>query len=324
MNGLLKQLDRHFELLRDKIALRDDPAQPGITYGRLDELSGRIYGYLKEKGIGREDTVLLCLPRGLQFPVAMAGVWRAGAAFVVCEDTYAPERIAYIKNDCACRLVIDRDNWAEILSHDYLAGRETVQPHDLAYSVYTSGTTGNPKGVLHEFGNLDESCAFKNLDGVRLVETSDVLALNAPLNFVAAQDYINNVFFSGATLFVVAYSYVKNPAALIELYEAAGITCTFMTPSGFRVLRSVNPQMRWMVLGGVPCEEVPITKAGAAMGWLMALLFLNMEDGIYLSLNYTSTRYHKATMERFCEECRRIAAALASAGPETPVRSLLE
>ena len=47
MNELLKRLDGHFRTLRDKIALRDSPAQPGITYGQLDEYSGRIYGYLK-------------------------------------------------------------------------------------------------------------------------------------------------------------------------------------------------------------------------------------------------------------------------------------
>ena len=256
MNTLLKQLDRHFALRRDKLALRDDPARPGITYGQLDDYSGRIYGYLKEHGIGREDTVLLCLPRGLQIPVAMIGVWRAGAAFAVCEESYAPERVAFIKNDSGCVLVIDRDNWAEILAHDYRQGRETVHPHDLAYLIYTSGTTGNPKGVLHEYGNLDESCSFKNWDGVRLAAESDVLALNAPLNFIAALDHINNVLYSGATLFVVPYSYVRNPAALIELYDAAGITCTFMTPAGFRVLRSMNPQMRWIILGGEPCANL--------------------------------------------------------------------
>ena len=40
---------------------------------------------------------MLCLPRGVRFPIAMVGVWKAGAAFVVCEDTYAPERIEFIK-----------------------------------------------------------------------------------------------------------------------------------------------------------------------------------------------------------------------------------
>lgn len=270
MNELMKQLDLHFADRAEKVALRDDIGRPGITYGQLDRLSGRIYGYLKDRGIGREDVVMLCLPRGLQFPVAMVGVWKAGAAFVICEDTYAPERIEFIKNDCGCRLVITKDNWAELMSHPGLPGRETVAPHDLAYAVYTSGTTGNPKGVLHEFGNLEESCAFKKCEGARLVRESDVLALNAPMNFVAAVDFINNVLFSGATLFVVAYSYVKNPAALIRLYEQAGITCTFMTPSAFRVLRSLNPQMEWLILGGEPCANLYIDGVRIYNGYNMS------------------------------------------------------
>lgn len=58
MNALLKQLDKHFETLRDKTAVRDDISQQGITYGQLDELSGRVYCCLKKHDIGREDTVL--------------------------------------------------------------------------------------------------------------------------------------------------------------------------------------------------------------------------------------------------------------------------
>lgn len=47
---------------------------------------------------------------------------------------------------------------------------------------------------------------------------------------------------------------------------------------------------------GVPCEEVTLSKSAGAMGWLMALLFLNM-GGIYLSMNYTSTRYNRSTID---------------------------
>ena len=256
MNDYLKRLDSHFMSLRDKVALRDDIRQPGITYGQLDELSGRIYGYLKERGIGREDTVMLCLPRGMQIPVAMVGVWKAGASYVICEDTYAPERIEFIRKDCDCKLFVSRDNWAELMGHDYLPGRETVHPHDLAYTVYTSGTTGNPKGVMHEFGNIEESCAFQVYEGERFVTESDILAMNAPMNFVAFQGFFNSVLYAGGTMLIVAYSYVKNLPSLIKLYEEAGVTCTFLTPSGFRMLGTLNPQLRWIVLGGEPCANL--------------------------------------------------------------------
>ena len=76
-------------------------------------------------------------------------------------------------------------------------------------------------------------------------------------------------------------------------------------------------------LGTIPGEEIELVKTSPAMGWLMALLFINM-DGIYLSLNYTSTRYHKATMERYCEEYRRIAAALVAGELTDSVRKFLE
>lgn len=128
--------------------MRDDIAQPGITYRQYDELSGRVYGYLKEHGIGREDSVFLLLPRSSKMPVGMIGVWKVGASFVVCEDTAVPERVEYMRRDCGATLVVDNALRTEIMEHEPLPGRETVHPHDLAYIVYTSGTTGNPKGTM--------------------------------------------------------------------------------------------------------------------------------------------------------------------------------
>ena len=256
MNELLNHLDVHFRTRKDKIALRDDINQPGITYEQLDLLSGRVYGYLKEHGVGREDTVMLCLPRGMQIPIAQIGVWKAGASFVICEDTYAPERIEFIRKDCGCKLFVSGDNWAELMEHDYRPGRETVHPHDLAYTVYTSGTTGNPKGVMHEFGNLDECAVAHRYNGRALLEEADVLAMVAPMNFVVYQMLFNAALYAGASVFIVSYSYIKNTTALFGLYERAGITCGFMTPSAFRVVHKLNSQMRWLLLGGELCANI--------------------------------------------------------------------
>ena len=62
------------------VILYDDAHFGGISYAQLDEMSGRVYAYLKSKGIGKEDFVLIDLPRGVLPVIAMIGVWKAGAA----------------------------------------------------------------------------------------------------------------------------------------------------------------------------------------------------------------------------------------------------
>ena len=79
--------------------LFDDAHSKGITYTQFDEMTGKVYAWLKEQGIGKEDFVLINLPRGVFPIIAMVGVWKAGAAWALVEDTYAPERIAYIRKD---------------------------------------------------------------------------------------------------------------------------------------------------------------------------------------------------------------------------------
>ena len=88
--------------------LVDDHYYEGWTRREVDRLSGKIYNYLLQQGIGKNDFVLICLPRGVLPVITMIGVWKAGAAFVTVEDDYAPERIAFIKNDCGCKLTIDQ------------------------------------------------------------------------------------------------------------------------------------------------------------------------------------------------------------------------
>ena len=85
-----------------------------FTLKPSDEISGKVYAFLKYKRISKEDFVLINLPRGASIILALLGVWKAGAAFVITEDTLAPERIEYIRKDCSCKLTIDNDIWEEI------------------------------------------------------------------------------------------------------------------------------------------------------------------------------------------------------------------
>ncbi|MBP5217204.1 MAG: AMP-binding protein, partial [Bacilli bacterium] len=89
MRTIIDQLAEFTAQTPNSAILYDEAHNKGITYAQLDDMSGRIYGYLKKNGIGKEDFVLLNLPRGVMPIIAMIGVWKAGAAWALVEDTYA-------------------------------------------------------------------------------------------------------------------------------------------------------------------------------------------------------------------------------------------
>ncbi len=238
--------------------LYDDANSKGITYEKLDELSGKVYSYLKSNGVGTEDFVLLNLPRGVMPVIAMIGVWKAGAAWALVEDTYAPDRIEFIRNDCGCKFEINAANWEDIMKSDYLAGHEDVDDHDAAYAIYTSGTTGNPKGVLHEYGNLMRAIESIKVNGETPFDGKDRLALLAPLNFVASVIVILRVFsIPGAKMWIVSYATIKNPMALKMLFFEKRISITFLTPSYVRMLgNQTGPFLRMLFVGSEPANNL--------------------------------------------------------------------
>ena len=58
----------------------DDANTKGVSYSKIDEISAKVYEYLSNNGIGKEDFVLINLPRGVQPIMALVGIWKAGAA----------------------------------------------------------------------------------------------------------------------------------------------------------------------------------------------------------------------------------------------------
>lgn len=245
-----KVIDSFFDTVKEKPdePVLSDCGAVSLSYRELDILSGRVYRYLKEKGIGREVFVMILLPRGVLPFVVMLGVWRAGAAFVAVEEGYPAERIAFIKKDCGCRLTIDTNEWEKILRMEPLSGCEQVSEHDAAFAVYTSGSTGNPKGVLHEYGNLDIIAASVTFDVVSF-------GLIAPTNFVASVIGYLAILLQGCSMFVLPYSVIKNPPALIDCYVKNNIHTAFCVPSVYRLFSKI-PTLKVIVLSSEPTRGI--------------------------------------------------------------------
>ena len=87
----------------DETAVIDVGIGRHITYRELYHQSGKVYNYLHSKNIGKEDVVMITLPRGAMPIVALFGVWRAGAAVIMLETDYPEKKKEYIKEENQCK-----------------------------------------------------------------------------------------------------------------------------------------------------------------------------------------------------------------------------
>ena len=233
---------------KPELAALEDCRGTILTNEQMDLMSGRVYRYLHEQGIGREDFVCILLPRGVWPFVAAMGTWKAGAAFVLLEEGYPAERVAYIQQDCNCRLLIDSGLWEEILKCEPLEGYEEVQDHDAAFAVYTSGSTGNPKGVLHEYGSIDLIAACWTKEVYRF-------GLPAPLNFIASLELFILGLQLSVTLLVIPREVLQDPKLLEPCFIKNDIQSCFCTPSVYPLFRRIRT-LKVISIGAEPAYGI--------------------------------------------------------------------
>ena len=185
----------------------------------------------------------------------MLGVWKAGAALIVAEESYAKERISFIRDDCGCKAVIDLETWQEILKEQSRPGYVHADMHDAAFAVYTSGSPGTPKGVLHEYGSIKLNALSANNPGIKV--KNDRVALVAPLYFVASIKTVFNLIYGRHTLYILPYSISKNPKKLKKYYRSNRITGTFFSPSMIRTAGGeISPYLKVVHTGSEPANGV--------------------------------------------------------------------
>ncbi|WP_325437736.1 non-ribosomal peptide synthase/polyketide synthase [Pseudomonas nitroreducens] len=156
-----------------KVALIDE--QREVNFAELEDRSNRLAQRLIQRGIGPERRVAVALPRGVDIPLALLAVMKAGGAYLPLDVDYPEERLAWLMQDAGVDLLLTNAALAErlplpegverlVLEEADLVNALAVRPllriqaQNLAYLIYTSGSTGQPKGVAVAHGEIAAHC----------------------------------------------------------------------------------------------------------------------------------------------------------------------
>ena len=235
------------------------------TYKELDEISDRLGKYIASQGIGKEDVVSILIPRCEYMAIAPMGVIKAGAAYQPLDPTYPKDRLMYMLGDSAARLLIaDRellplvDGYeGPVLFTDEILKLENTDAkltkpdlHDLFILLYTSGSTGVPKGCMLEYGNITAFCRWykKYYD----IDFDSKVAAYASFGFDASMMDIYGALTNGAQLHIIPEEIRLDFIGLQRYFEESGITHSFMTTQVGRqfALEMDCKSLKYLSVGG--------------------------------------------------------------------------
>jgi len=227
---ILRLMDS-FKSNEDKVAVVDQNGQRQTTYGELYTLACRVAAFLREQDYPAHSFIGICLPTSVEYVASEIGIWLAGHAIVPMGDKYPRDRIDYITHHCNSPLLINDDVVQAMMKTE--PAEDDILPNegDINALFYTSGSTGNPKGVIHTFRSLNFSVDF-DLELMRSISPL-TFGYTSPPYFIACRFYLSVLLLGGTIDFVSAT--VTNDIRLMENYiESHQLTALFLTSSMLR------------------------------------------------------------------------------------------
>ncbi len=260
----------HAERTPDQVAVADTREQ--WTYQELDQATNQLANRLRSDGIQPGDIVAINGYRNATLVLAILGVLKAGAAFLILDPAYPPTRLAdylgaaqpngwiHIKAagevpeevqklldtfslDCQITLLSREEAHSHLPLGSSSTGDPAVNigPDDLACVVFTSGSTGRPKGVLGRHGSLTHFMAWRQ-ELCHLTQ-HDRFAVLSGLAYSPLQRDIFTPLWLGATILIPDADTIGTSGQLARWMSQQRISFATLTPAMSQILTETNPDL---------------------------------------------------------------------------------
>ena len=218
-----------------------------LSYGELDARAANFAAGLRARGIGQGELVGLCLDWAPDLLTAVLGTWQAGAAYVPLDPVLPPARLDAMLGVAKPAAIVVPRHWQHLyagqslllLSPEEVEATGDGQPEDgqvdpshLAYVMFTSGTSGTPKGVMVSHANL--AGLFEPFIRRFDWRSDDAWSLCHSYAFGYSIWETWGALTTGARLVPVPAAWRADPVQLNDLLASEGITILSQTPSAFR------------------------------------------------------------------------------------------
>ncbi|MWV42601.1 amino acid adenylation domain-containing protein [Paenibacillus sp. HJL G12] len=215
-----------------------------LTYAELNRKSNQLAQVLRKQGVKRDERVAVVMDRSLEMMIAIYGVLKAGGAYVPITPGLPPERIRYMLDNSGAKLVLTKGKAPEglemflpfidvlealALERDDFPVEKLHDSHSLAYVLYTSGSTGHPKGVMIEHHSVVNRIGW--MQKQYALDASGVIMQKTPITFDVSVWELFWWSFAGAKLVLLPPGGEKDPALMMETIARHGVTTMHFVPS---------------------------------------------------------------------------------------------